>query len=401
MTLRNVALTSLMRQKGRKSFVFAAMVLGCATVVGLFSFVTAQKRSVERQFDEYGANIVIVPKSDNLALSYGGVNLSGAVANVRTISLDDIDKIWEIPNRDNLRAVAPKLLARVPVETGDTTMDILFVGAIFEQELRVKSWWEIKGRPPKSAEDVLVGSNAAEKLGVSIGDVVPIAGSSGIGDRRLKITGILAPTGSQDDDVVFADFDLVASLSGQHNTVSLAEVSALCSDCPIDEITGQLAVALPGADIKEIRQVMQQRMQTIDQIERFAVTTTGVIVLIGAVLVFTSMMGSVADRKHEIGIFRALGFRRTHIATIVLTEALALSLAAGICGTALGILLSYLALPSVLGVGTSGSTVHHLLAAPVLTALSAPSVVLVGLVAALYPALKASRIDPVTALSSL
>ena len=63
---------------------------------------------------------------------------------------------------------------------------------------------------------------------------------------------------------------------------------------------------------------MQQKMETVNQFEKFAVTITMVIILIGIILVFTSMMGSVVERKHEIGIFRAIGFKKGHIISIIL-----------------------------------------------------------------------------------
>ena len=78
---------------------------------------------------------------------------------------------------------------------------------------------------------------------------------------------------------------------------------------------------------------VSQKMQTVDQFERFALTVTGVIVAIGAVLIFTSMMGSISERKNEIGIFRAIGFKKIHIVTIILTEAFLLSIIAGLAGT--------------------------------------------------------------------
>ena len=111
MTLRNIALLGLMRQKGKKLFIILAMALGCATVVSLFTFVDTQKNTIERQFDEYGANIVILPKSDDLGLTYGGVTVSGAVANLEEISLTDVNRVWQIPNRDNIRAVSPNCSA--------------------------------------------------------------------------------------------------------------------------------------------------------------------------------------------------------------------------------------------------------------------------------------------------
>ena len=390
MTLRDIALASLSRQKGKRSFVLIAMALGCATVISLFSFVDIQRRSIESQFDEYGANIIILPKSDTLGLSYGGINVSGVVANQQEIKLADLEKIWEIPNRDNIRAVSPKLLGAAVASRSAVQTQVLLVGVFFKEELRIKSWWEIDGGAPSALEEVVVGSEAARKLGTIVGDVIAVDGVD------LTVSGVLKPTGSQDDNLVFADFSLVSSLMSKEGAVSLAEVSALCSDCPIDIITAQIAAVLPDADIKEIRQVMQQKMQAVDQFGRFAMTVTAVMVAIGAVLIFTSMMGSVSERKSEIGIFRAIGFKKIHIISIILTEAFVLSIIAGLAGAAGGFVITNVALPRLLEVGQVPLSIN-----PALAVMAVSGVVLLGLAAAFYPALKASRIDPVTAINSL
>jgi putative ABC transport system permease protein len=319
MNLKTIAFHSLNRQKGKRSFVLVAMALGCATVISLFTFINSQKKAIESQFDEYGANIIILPKSDNLGLSYGGVNISGVMANQREIRLQDIERIWQIPNKKNIRAVSPKLLGASRVEKNGFENEVLLVGVLFQEELSIKSWWEIEGNLPSGHRDVVVGCDVAEKLQISPGDSLTLDGTV------LDVSGILLPTGSQDDGIVFGDFDMVSSYLGKEGSVSMAEVSALCSDCPIEQITAQLEAILPNANVKQIRQVMQQKMQSIEQFERFAFTVTSVLVAIGAVLVFTSMMGSVSERRQEIGIFRALGFKKIHVVSIILTESFVLS----------------------------------------------------------------------------
>jgi putative ABC transport system permease protein len=390
MNLRDIALISLRRQKGKKSFVLVAMALGCATVISLFIFTETQRRTIENQFDEYGANIVVLPKSDNLGLSYGGVSINGVVANLQEIRLSDIEKIWQIPNRDNIRAVSAKLLGAVQVKNGHLQAQALLVGVSFEEELRIKPWWEIDGDIPSESGEIIVGSEAAEKLQIRVGDIVIIE------DNELMVSALLRPTGSQDDSIIFADFSLVSSLLGKEGVVSLAEVSALCSDCPIELITDQLSSALPNANVREIKQVMKQKMQAVQQFGRFVFTVTLVIVAIGGVLIFTSMMGSVTERKNEIGVFRAMGFKRVHIAIIILTEALLLSLIAGVVGTVAGLLISYGALPYLLSISRETLAIDLRIAG-----ISLPAMVFVAMVAAVYPALRASRVDPVMAINSL
>jgi putative ABC transport system permease protein len=113
-------------------------------------------------------------------------------------------------------------------------------------------------------------------------------------------------------------------------------------------------------------------------------------------VVLITMMGSVRERTDEIGIFRAIGFRKTHIMRIVLLEAAIISGLAGVFGYGLG----YAATKAGLAIwGDSQSAMVHfniqLAGNAILTAL------LVGLISSAYPAFMAARLDPNDALRAL
>ena len=83
----------------------------------------------------------------------------------------------------------------------------------------------------------------------------------------------------------------------------------------------QIAEKLPGAKVSAIQQVVEGRLKALDQFRRFSYAMAGVVVFIGSLIVFVTMMGSVNERTTEIGVFRAIGFRRSHIMRIILLEA--------------------------------------------------------------------------------
>ena len=104
----------------------------------------------------------------------------------------------------------------------------------------------------------------------------------------------------------------------------------------------------------------------------------------------------MAERKHEIGIFRAIGYKKRHIISIILTESSILSLIAAVIGVLGGIIITSIVLPKMAEMETSTWHVEYLLAVIVFF-----STILISLLATIYPAYKASRVDPVATLNSI
>ncbi len=107
------------------------------------------------------------------------------------------------------------------------------------------------------------------------------------------------------------------------------------------------------------------------------------------------MMGSVNERTREIGIFRAIGFRRGHVMQIILLEALLLGIIGGIIGFILGNVVAYGIIPLVMKDGAFAGINSSLGIISILMAVG------LSLLASLYPAYKASNMDPSEALRSL
>ena len=137
-------------------------------------------------------------------------------------------------------------------------------------------------------------------------------------------------------------------------------------------------------------------METLAQFKKFSYGISAVILLIGSMVVLVTMMGSVRERTDEIGIFRAIGFRKRHIMKIVFTEAVIVSGLAGIIGYFLGFGATKAAL-KIFGESHSGLVPFsfELGGAAVFTALT------VGLISSAYPAFMAARLDPNEALRAL
>jgi putative ABC transport system permease protein len=386
MRLKDISINNLRRRKGKVFFLILGLTIGITTVVTLISVTRMMNEDISRKLDEFGANILIIPRSDDLSLSYGGMNIGGVSMDAQTLKDSDVPKIRQIEVRENISTVSPKLIGVMEIEGKKVPL----MGIRFEEELRLKKWWKIHGAEPKNRDEVLLGNEVAIRLFKSTGDHLTIHG------KPMKITGVLDETGSQDDFVIFSDLSFVQETTKKSGALSLIEVAAFCNTCPIEEIVRQISEKLPHAKVTAIKQTLQTKMEALDHFKKFSVGISIIVLLIGSLIVFTNMMASVNERKREIGIFRAIGFRKSHVVRIIFLEALIVGLIAGIVGYALGLGVSYIIGPMITGVKGGVLFIDPLLA---LGAIFLSS--LIGILSSAYPAIHASKMDPTTALRAL
>ena len=385
MNLNSISIKNLLRRKGKAGFVLAGLVIGVSTVVGIISYIEAMTNDINHKLEKYGANILILPRTENLALSYGGLSLGGVSFEMAEIHQADLNRVSTIKNSANIAALGPLVLGVASVGSHK----VLMAGVDFEAAGILKPWWKLQGVLPE-ADGIILGAEAARVLNLAIGDRLAI------NNHNLSVSGILQPTGSQDDQLIFSRLATAQSVFGKQGQVSMAEVAALCKDCPIDAMVQQISEVLPGAKVMAIQQVVKSRMETLAHFKKFSYGISGVILLIGSLVVLVTMMGSVRERTDEIGIFRAIGFRRRHVMRIVFMEAAVISGLAGV----IGYLLGFGATKAALALFSES----HTEIAPFSWELAGAALVIalaVGLISSAYPAFMASRMDPNEALRAL
>jgi putative ABC transport system permease protein len=365
-------------------FLILGLFIGVATIVTLLSITESMSRDIEDRLDQFGANIVMVPKSDNLSLSYGGISVGGV--SYETVDFDEasIGRIREIQNSKNLGAVVPKILGSTEVNG----RKVLLMGTNFNDELLLKTWWQFKGDVPGEYE-LMVGSEAAETLGLKIGDQLSMQG------HEFKVAAILMATGGSEDGVIIANMHEAQQVLGREGRVSMVEISAFCRGCPISDMVLQIAEKFPEGKVTALKQAVMSKMQSIEMFKSFSYGIAVLVVFIGSLLVFITMMGSVNERIREIGIFRAIGFRRGHVMQIILLEAMVVGFVGGVLGFVGGSGVAWLVMPMVIKDGAFAGINMSLGGVSLLLAVS------LSLLASLYPALKASRLDPSEALRAL
>ncbi|OPY68448.1 MAG: Macrolide export ATP-binding/permease protein MacB [Syntrophorhabdaceae bacterium PtaU1.Bin034] len=386
MTLKDIAFSNLRRRKAKALFVLAGLLIGVSTVVTLLTLVQAMKEDINHKLEMYGANILIVPKTENLSLTYGGLSLGGVSFDMKEIREEELGKVKTIKNASNVAALGPMVLGPVNIDSHR----ILMAGVDLQASHFLRPWWNLKGNTPDENEAIL-GSEAARISGLAKDSTIRING------QEILITGVLEPTGSQDDGLIFTPVATAQKLLGKVGKVSMAEVAALCNACPIDEMVRQISEVLPGANVMAIQQVVKGRMETLSYFQKFSYGVSALVLFVGSLMVLITMMGSVRERTVEIGIFRAMGFRRSHVMRIIFLEAGIISFVAGVLGYLVGIGATKVLAPYFM----EG---HHMVSVsfdPFIAGLALAASIVLGLASTTYPAMLASRLDPNEALRAL
>lgn len=385
MKLYNISFNNLKRRKGKMIFLVLGLLIGISTIVTLLSITESMSRDIEDRLDQFGANIVMVPRSENLSLSYGGITVGGVSYKMNEFDEAGIANIRTIENRKNLGAIAPKVLGATEVQG----KPVLLMGVNFDVELPLKTWWHIAGNVPANEKEVILGAAAASSLKLQNGDSLTLAG------KEFTVSGTLKPTGAAEDSIVIGQLHSIQSVLGKDGKVSMVEIAAFCRDCPITEMVLQIAEKFPNAKVTALKQAVMSKMQSIEMFKTFSYGIAALVIFIGSLLVFVTMMGSVNERTREIGIFRAIGFRRGHVMQIILLEAIVVGLVGGFLGFASGNGIAWAVLPFVISEGSFAGINLQLGLVAVLLAIS------LSLLASLYPAHKGSKLDPSEALRAL
>jgi putative ABC transport system permease protein len=406
MRISTIALANLKRRKGKAVFLTVGIAIGIGTAVALLSLSASIKEEIGTQLDRFGANIVVVPQSNNLSLDYGGLSVSSVSFDVKQLKNEDAKSVLDIPYRNRISNVSPKLLGAVAVEG----RDVLLAGVDFESELTLKRWWHIAGRKPETEKDLLVGYEVARALSLiesapqSEPQHLSHGGSHDPGENKFQfkvirdhlklagqdhnVAGVISQTGGPEDQMIFSSLPHVQSLLDKPDQLSLIEVSALCKDCPIGDIVAQISERLPHAKVSAIQQSVRARSETVARLTRFSAAVAAVVLAIGALMIFTTMMGSVLERTKEIGVLRAIGFRRTHIIKGLMIEVAVISLLGGVLGWGAGMLASWLALPYFAETNVAFEL------QPTLAIVAVVSGLVIGSASSFYPIVRASRLDP-------
>ena len=375
MTLTDIAIQNLRRRKGKTTFLLLTFMLVIGITVTLNTLAKSMQADLQKSLTQYGANVVITPKSEHFTLSYGGISVAGVNYEIQHLNKDILPKIKATPDLI-ISGIAPKIIGSV----AGVNKQYLIIGVDFPSELKMKPWWHIQGRQPGDQE-VIVGSSLAHKENLVVGSTVEL------NRQKYPVVGIMQETGGSEDKGVFTNFKTAQNITGL-DSWSMIELNTTQPD----KTATRLSELLPEAKVAEISQLVQGAKENVDRFSNFSLIASLLLGIIGVLIVFVTTMGNINDRVAEIGVFRAIGFRRRHILSILIREIVFVSLSGGVLGYLLGELT-----PTLLGPIAFQKSIpfqfHPLMALFVISAS-----VLVGILSILL-ARRATSLDPLEALS--
>jgi len=294
-------------RRGRVASALFAMVVAAAVATAMLNLYVDVQAKLRREFRNYGANIILIGKD--------GVSLpANALAQAETV----------LAGRGVL---AP--FALVVARTGDG-QPIVVAGADFDRVRQLDRWWSVSNWP-WAPQQALVGVRA---LSVASPRNQPFDLEFQGHTIRLTSAGTVQ-TGAAEDSRIYLSLPEFVSWAGvQPSTI---EVAATGSPEEIAAIMDQLEQAIPTADVRPVRQIMEGEARVLGKTRATLLAAAALIILTAALCVLSTLMGWVFDRRRDFAIMKALGASDRLLNGFFAAEAAALGATGAIIGFVLGI----------------------------------------------------------------
>jgi len=398
-----VAIRALLRNKLRAFLTALGIMIGVGAVIAMVAIGEGARAQVEEAFSAMGTNVLII--SAGTSSSHGARGGSGTLP---TLAWDDLKAIED--EISTVRRAAPRLHGNAQVIGDDRNWTTEITGTT-PDFFDIRHWPVSVGRAltvldvEVGAKVAVVGQTVVEQLWGRRGD--PIGQTIRIRNVPFDVVGVAArkgqsQSGNDYDDVVFVPVSTYLSKiqGGMQRFITGSIIVGVTSDTLTLQTQAKIAELLrdrhrlePGADddfqIKNLTETANRKQDSMRALTFLLASIAAVSLLVGGIGIMNIMLVSVTERTREIGIRMAVGARPGDVLVQFLLEALALSLMGGLCGMTLGILAAN-QLAARFG--------WPMLVQPMVVAVALGFSGLVGIVFGLYPARKASRLDPIEAL---
>ncbi|MBL8957843.1 MAG: ABC transporter permease [Myxococcaceae bacterium] len=397
-----VAGRALMRNKLRSLLTTLGVVIGVGAVIAMVALGEGARAKVEASFASMGANLLIVLPG---SVTSGGAR--GGFGSASTLTWDDLRAIQNELG-SSVAYAAPQLRAQGQVVSEDTNWSTSITGTSPDYFL-IRNWACTDGTTFSKSD--VEGSNKVVVLGATVAENLFGVGVSPVGETvRIKnnpftVVGVLArkgqsPMGQDYDDATFVPYTTFQTkVQGGPQKFIAGGIFISAAPGQVSRAQEQVSALLrdrhrlgEGADndfsIRNMAEMASEQQDSAQTLAILLASIAAVSLLVGGIGIMNIMLVSVTERTREIGIRMAIGARPRDILLQFLVEALTLSMLGGVLGLGLGIG------GAAIGAKFGWPTEIQPEVAMVAIAFSA----LVGVVFGLYPARKASQLDPIEAL---
>ena len=306
-------------RRGRAASALLAMVVAATVATAMLNLYVDVQAKLEREFRNYGANIILVGK--------GGASLP---AN----ALSQVDST--LAGR-GLAAPFGLVVARTP-----DGQPIVVAGVDFDRVKQLDRWWSVSAWP--TPENPHFSQNREEVMHPALVGVraLPLVSAknqpfdlSFQGKTLQVIAAGTVQTGAAEDSRIYLSLaDFVPWTGVQPSTI---EIAANGSAAEVEAVMHQLAQAVPAADVRPVRQIMEGEARVLGKTRATLLAAAALIILTAALCVLSTLMGWVFDRRRDFAIMKALGASERLLNGFFAAEAAALGAVGAVVGFLLGI----------------------------------------------------------------
>jgi putative ABC transport system permease protein len=382
-----LAVKNLRRRPLRSSLTAAGIAAAVAVLLLIDQVATAYRTQLFKELNTMGVHLMLVPLGcpyDAAARVLKGNNLENSLPE-EAVAIAKADPDVEI--------AAPMLIAALPSPAqGRTDM---FVG-LDESGIALKAWWQAESGADRFESDnsVILGADAAQIEMRSAGDALYSPETR----RTFKVAGVLKRSGTSDDSLFFVPLRSAQTMFHSANRVT-AVAMRLRDPAALSEVSARLQ-DIPGAQVVTQTEMMGTFLNILGGV-RALLQSIALVALCASVagLVNTLLM-SVAERRFEFSLFRAIGASRGQLFGVILAESLLLTVAGIVTGALLCLAFGTFA------VNAFGSRLPYLDATafttrPVAFALALGIGVVIAIVASFFPAWRAVQVQPAQVLKGV
>jgi len=332
-----------------------SLVVGAAVMSMLLNLSGDVRRKMTQEFRAYGANVVLAPgASTSITLPHPLLPSSTGEGDQEwgsTMDQSVMRFMQEFAQPRRGVTALPMLygvvqLKRIPSDSRlPDFVNVVAVGTELARLRRMNQGWReskaIDYTGALSLPPCAIGTHIASRLRVAPGDTLclePLAPSPGglaEAGSNCRLATVFT-TGSSEDDQVFLPLEELQRIMGMTGKISLVQLRLEGEPGEIERAIRELSKALPGVDVRPIRQIVYSEGRVLGVIRWFLLSVTALILVIIVICLMATMMAIALERRKDIGVMKALGASDFQVMRLFLMEGAALGLVGGCAGFLLG-----------------------------------------------------------------